>query len=32
MYLVCYEKGKEVACKSIPAIRQVPSIQAKVCR
>ena len=22
MYLVCYEKGKEVACESFPAIRQ----------
>ena len=25
MYLVCYEKGKEVACKSTPAQRRVPS-------
>jgi hypothetical protein len=28
MYLVCYEKGKEVACKSIPAVRQGTVSQA----
>jgi hypothetical protein len=34
MYLVCYEKGKEVACKSTPAVRRLllSGCPAKVCR